>query len=43
VQTQPKVSLVRVLVEMVDAFSVEQRRTPLDAMNFIASFKQEFG
>ena len=43
VQLQSNVVFVRVLVEVVNAICVELRRTALDAVNFVALFKQEFG
>jgi hypothetical protein len=34
---------VRVLIEVIDAIGVEQRRAALDAVNLVALLQQEFG
>ena len=36
------VRIVRVLIEMIDAFGVEQRRPPLDAVDFVPLGKEQF-
>ena len=35
--------LVRVLIKVVDTVGIKQRRAPLDTVDFIAFFEQEFG
>ena len=36
VEFEPKVFFVRVLVQMIDAIGVQQRRAPLDPMHLVA-------
>jgi hypothetical protein len=36
-------TMVRVLIEMIDARGIKKRGTPLDAVHFIALRKQKFG
>ena len=43
VQLQTHIVFVRILVEVVNAICVELRRTALDAVDFVALLKQEFG
>jgi hypothetical protein len=35
-QDKVRIGLMRILVDMVDTIGIEERRTPLDAMNLIA-------
>ena len=42
-QDQAAVAYVRILVKMVDALGVEERGAPLDPVDDIALFDQEFG
>ena len=42
VQLEPHVVLVRVAIQVVNAIRIEERRTALDAVHFIALLKQEF-
>ncbi len=42
-QDQAAVRFVRVLVEMIDAVGVEQRRTALDAVHFVTLAEQKLG
>ena len=43
VEFEPKVFFVRVLVQVINAVGVQQRRASLDTMHFIAFLKQKFG
>jgi hypothetical protein len=43
VEDEAAFPLVRILVEMVDAGGIEQRRPALDPMNLVALLEQEFG
>jgi len=42
-QNQPPVGFVRILVEVIDAIGVEQRRAALDAVHLVAFLEQKFG
>ena len=43
VEDEVRVGLVRVLVEVVDAGGIEERRTAFDAMDFVALGEEELG
>ena len=42
VQDEPLLGFVRILVEVIDAVGVEQRRTALDAVHLVALLQQQF-
>lgn len=42
VQLEVAIVYVRILVEVIDSVGVEQRRTALQAMDFVALAQQEF-
>jgi hypothetical protein len=41
VQDEPPLALVRILVEMIDTIGIEERRTALDAVDFVTLLQQE--
>jgi hypothetical protein len=43
VESEPNVPLMRILVQVVDAVSIEERCATLDAMNLIALRQEQFG
>jgi hypothetical protein len=43
VQDEAPISLVRVLIQMIDAVGIEQGTAPLDTMHFITFGKEEVG
>ena len=43
VQDEVAMRLVRVLVQVIHAIGIEQRRAPLDAVDLVALLQQEFG